>query len=45
MALLSPTMMLVWWRWLNKEEDENEDTDENVNVRNGNDDSLEEPLL
>ncbi|KAL7442568.1 hypothetical protein ACHAXM_008464 [Skeletonema potamos] len=45
MALLSPLMMLVWWRWLNKEEDENEHTDENLNATNGNDDSLDEPLL
>mmetsp|Transcript_10223 Transcript_10223/g.15194 ORF Transcript_10223/g.15194 Transcript_10223/m.15194 type:complete len:195 (-) Transcript_10223:40-624(-) len=47
MALLSPLMMMVWWRWLNKEEDENEfdeaDADDNANVNN--DDSLDEPLL
>ncbi|KAK1748510.1 MFS transporter [Skeletonema marinoi] len=47
MALLSPLMMMVWWRWLNKEEAENEfdeaDADDNANVNN--DDSLDEPLL
>ena len=40
-------MMMVWWRWLNKEEAENEfdeaDADDNANVNN--DDSLDEPLL
>eukprot|EP00985_Skeletonema_marinoi_P007693 scaffold3428_cov136-Skeletonema_marinoi.AAC.3 len=39
MALLSPLMMMVWWRWLNKEEA----ADDNANVNN--DDSLDEPLL
>ena len=40
MALLSPVMMLVWWRWLNKVEDENEDANE---LDTG--EPLSEPLL
>lgn len=49
MALLSPLMMLVWWRWLSKEDDENVHDDSNEvaydNANVNSDDSLDEPLL
>lgn len=47
MALLSPLMMLLSWRWLNKEESEEEEDDmpSDGNAIDGNDDTLDEPLI
>lgn len=47
MALFSPLMMLLSWRWLYKEESEEEEDDmpSDGNAIDSNDDALDEPLL